>query len=101
MGLKVAPSLFQERIELIFYPCREFVLIYIDDILIFSANIKEHVQHVNWFLDLYKEFGLVLSITKSSLCAPSTDFLGITISNGTINLQPHVLTKIAEFPNQL
>ena len=49
------------------------------------------------FFDCVKDAGLVLSLSKSVLCTPTTKLLGITISFGKIELQSHVLQKLQEF----
>ena len=100
MGLKVAVSKFQERIEAIFFPCKEFVLCYIDDILVYSENVEQHIKHLGLFFECVNNAGLALSLKKCTLCTATTEFLGIEISNGMISLQTHVLTKLSEFPNQ-
>ena len=45
-----------------------FVLAYLDDILIFSKNYKEHVQYVNTVLARLRDAGLQLDIAKSEFC---------------------------------
>lgn len=100
MGLKVAPSKFQERIDVVFLPCRDFALCYIDDILIYSASVESHIQHLHQFFKCVKDAGLALSLKKSTICTARAEFLGIEITNGMISLQQHVLKKLAEFPNQ-
>ena len=46
IGLKSAPQIFQQRMDNIFHDCSDFCLIYVDDILIFSSNIADHVTHL-------------------------------------------------------
>jgi hypothetical protein len=47
--LKNAPALFQRKIQNIFNENQEFVLVYIDDMLIFSETYKEHIAHIDMF----------------------------------------------------
>jgi hypothetical protein len=49
LGLKNAPTLFQRKIQNIFNENQEFVLVYIDDLLIFSKTYKEHISHLDVF----------------------------------------------------
>jgi len=46
MRLKNAPQTFQRRMDNISHDCSDFCLIYVDDILIFSSNIADHVTHL-------------------------------------------------------
>ena len=78
-------------------PCRDFMLCYIYDLLVYSALISQHIQHLHQFFNCVKDAGLVLSLSKSVICTPTIEFLGITISFGKIELQSHVLQKLQEF----
>lgn len=49
-GLKSAPSKFQKAMDDIFKPYFDWLIVYIDDVLIFSKNIDDHFKHVNLFL---------------------------------------------------
>ena len=78
-----------------------FIVVYIDDILIHSDNLDDHLKHLTIFLEEVRRHGIVLSEKKMLLFQDSIYFLGIHIVNGKIQMQPHVLTKLAEFPDQL
>jgi len=69
-GLKHAPSKFQKVMDSIFKPYFDWLLVYIDDILIFSKNIQDHFQHVQTFVQLVKRNGLVLSKKKIEVFTP-------------------------------
>ncbi|MCO5562364.1 hypothetical protein L7F22_015990 [Adiantum nelumboides] len=101
MGLKTAPSLCQERIERIFADYREYVLLYIDDILIYSKDVKSHVQHLQAFINKLQHTGLVLSLKKMEICRAKVSVLGIKNFAGNIQMQDHVLKKINQYPDQL
>ena len=46
LGLKNAPALFQRKIQNIFNENQESILVYIDDLLVFSKSYKEHIAHL-------------------------------------------------------
>ena len=70
----------------IFKPYNEWLLAYIDDLLIFSKNIQDHFKHLRIFMKLVQKNGLVLRKKKMELCKTKINFLGHTIENGQIAL---------------
>ena len=62
-GLKIALQIFQRKMDKIFSDYSDFI-IYIDDILICSNNEKDHENHLNTFITLCKEHGIVISKKK-------------------------------------
>ena len=65
-GINNAPSEFQKCMEDI---CREkqWELVFIDDILVCSKNLQEHLKHLQMFYDLVFKHGLVLSQNKMEI----------------------------------
>jgi hypothetical protein len=98
--LKNAPSEFQKRMDDIFKHLN-FVIVYIDDLLVCSVDMKQHVQHLKTVYELIYSHGLVLS--KSKLCWAQTkiEYLGLILSEGEVELQDHVLKKLADFPDEI
>ena len=66
-GLKNASSEFQKIMNDIFNPYMKFIIIYIDDILVFSKTIELHFKHLNIFKQIVIQNGLVISKTKRCL----------------------------------
>jgi len=54
-GLKNAPSEFQNIMNDIFTPYTSFIIVYIDDVLVFSKSIDQHLKHLQTSLQLWKE----------------------------------------------
>ena len=75
-GLKNAPSEFQNIMNNILNPFSHFIIVYIDDVLVFSKSIEEHWKHLNSFFKTIKLNGLVLSPSKCVLFQTSIRFLG-------------------------
>jgi hypothetical protein len=65
-GLKNAPQIFQRKMDNIFKPYN-FIFVYIDDILILSDSVSEHLKHLEIFVDLCQKHGLALSQKKAKL----------------------------------
>ncbi|KAL0295045.1 UNVERIFIED_CONTAM: putative enzymatic polyprotein [Sesamum calycinum] len=57
----------------------EFMFVYIDDILIASKNMKDHMKHLEIFSDACYKEGLVLSEKKATIAVNKIEFLGILI----------------------
>ena len=45
-GLKPLTQNFQSTMELILEPCEDFVIVFVDDIVIFSNSLEEHAEHL-------------------------------------------------------
>ncbi|GKC86861.1 Orf y [Tanacetum coccineum] len=74
-----------------------FIAVYIDDILVFSKNEKDHAKHLGRMLKICEVNGLVLSPTKMKITVSTIEFLGAVIGEGTIKLQAHITNKIVNF----
>ncbi|GJT07836.1 Orf y [Tanacetum coccineum] len=96
-GLKNAPAVFQRKMDKCFKGTESFIAVYIDDILVFSKNEKDHAKHLEKMLKICEDNGLVLSPTKMKIAVSKVDFLGAVIGEGTIKLQPHIIKKIVNF----
>ncbi|KAK4398028.1 putative enzymatic polyprotein [Sesamum angolense] len=101
MGLANAPQIFQKKMDNLFKDYFEFMFVYIDDILIASKNMKDHIKHLEIFSDACHKEGLVLSEKKATIAVNKIEFLGILIDEAGIELQEHIVEKIRNFPDVL
>lgn len=99
-GLKNALSEFQKIMDDIFSHL-SFVIVYIDDLLICSIDIKSHVLHLKIVYEHLFKHGLVLSETKLCWAKTKIEYLGLILSQGCIELQGHVLKALSEFPDEI
>ncbi|KAK3556239.1 hypothetical protein QTP70_006920 [Hemibagrus guttatus] len=74
------------------------VLVYIDDILIYSQNLAEHRQHVVKVLERLRKFQLFLKAEKCSFHQPSVQFLGYKINSSGIQMDKGKITAIRNWP---
>ncbi|KAG6537842.1 hypothetical protein ZIOFF_002944 [Zingiber officinale] len=100
-GLKNAPAIFQRKMDSCFKDCEKFLVVYIDDILVYSENEEQHCHHLNQFLDICQKEGLVLSPTKMKIAQPEIEFLGVIIGNRKVKLQEHIIKKIINFDEKV
>jgi hypothetical protein len=84
-----APAIFQHLINDIFHEfLDDFVVCYLDDILIFSKNLEEHKQHVHLVLQKLRDVGLYAKLEKCIFHQPQVEFLGYIISNEGLMMDP-------------
>ena len=80
-GLKNASSEFQKRMEDIFGDLK-FVIVYFDDLLICSFDLKEHGKHLEIVHRRIFKHGLVLSKPKLEFAKTRIEYLGLIIFQG-------------------
>jgi hypothetical protein len=80
---------------------QEFVLVYIDDMLIFSKTYKEYRSHLDMFFRKVEQNCLILSKKKMEICKEKNNVLGHETGEGKIYLQDHIAKKILQFPNAM
>ncbi|KAK3511404.1 hypothetical protein QTP70_007228 [Hemibagrus guttatus] len=101
-GLANAPSVFQDFIhEVLREFLHRFVLVYIDDILIYSRNLAEHCQHVAKVLERLRKFQLFLKAEKCSFHQTSVQFLGYKINSSGIQMDEGKITAIRDWPTPI
>uniref|UniRef100_A0A7C8YX31 Reverse transcriptase domain-containing protein n=1 Tax=Opuntia streptacantha TaxID=393608 RepID=A0A7C8YX31_OPUST len=77
-GLKNAPSESQNTMNDIFTPYTNFIIVYIDDVLVISNTIDQHFKHLQTFIFVMERNGLAASASKRLLFQTKIRFLGIT-----------------------
>ena len=83
-GLTGAPSTYQRFINSILDPIRRpYIQVYLDDILIFSRNETEHIQHVQEVMRILEENQLYVRSEKCKWMRTSLDYLGFTVQGST------------------
>ena len=60
----------------IFNENQAFILVYVDDLLVFSKSYKEHISHLEVFFRKVEQNGLILSKKKMEICKEKINFLG-------------------------
>lgn len=97
-GLTNTPTTFQVLMNDVLKPfLRCFVLVFFDDILIYSSLWSEHLRHVRVVLQVLRNNKLFLKHSKCSFGAKSMAYLGHIISGQGVAMDPEKIAAIAEW----
>ena len=98
-GLCNAPSTFQRLMNKIFAKeINFFILVYLDDILIFSRSIGEHWDHFTTALDRLQRANLYGRLHKCEFLKDKVDYLGFEVSKDGIHASPEKVKAVLDWP---
>jgi hypothetical protein len=94
-----APATFHTLINGIFRDLLDIcVIVYLDDILVYSANMEEHDQHLRQVLERLKEHQLYAKLSKCMFFANSIEHLGHIIDGEGLQSNPRLVQALTDFP---
>uniref|UniRef100_A0A2N9I9G7 Reverse transcriptase domain-containing protein n=1 Tax=Fagus sylvatica TaxID=28930 RepID=A0A2N9I9G7_FAGSY len=98
-GLTNAPSTFMRLMN---HALRaflgRFVVVYFDDILVYSKSLDEHIGHLHCVLDVLRKEKLYANLKKCSFCLDKVVFLGYVVSTKGIAVDEEKVKAIKEWP---
>ena len=98
-GLTNAPATFMHLMQEIFRPYLDsHVIVFLDDILIYSRTLEEHRKHVRQVLLLLRQHKLYAKKSKCEFFKAKVSFLGHIISKNGIEMDPEKVKAIVEWP---
>ncbi|KAI2644119.1 Transposon Tf2-9 polyprotein [Labeo rohita] len=99
-GLSNSPGVFQALVnDVLRDMVDQFIYVYLDDILIFSSSLQEHVQHVRRVLQRLLENGLFVKAEKCDFHAQSVPFLGYIVSAEGMRMDPEKIKAVVDWPS--
>ncbi len=98
-GLANAPAVFQAFInDVLREMLNRFVFVYLDDILIFSDSLQEHIDHIQQVLKKLLENHLFVKLEKCEFHVSQVSFLGYVVSQEGIQMEPRKVSAITNWP---
>jgi transposase InsO family protein len=98
-GLTNAPATCQELINNVLREHLDiFVIAYLDDILIYSQNEKEHKEHVRTILTLLQQHSLLVDPDKCNWHQEEVEFLGCIVGKNGVKMSPDKIQVVKDWP---
>ncbi|GKA13255.1 putative nucleotidyltransferase, ribonuclease H [Tanacetum coccineum] len=98
-GLTNAPAVFMDLMNRVCKPYLDkFVIVFIDDILIYSKTKGEHSEHLKIILDLLRKEKLYAKFSKCDFWLESVQFLGHVINREGVHVDPAKIEAVKNWP---
>ncbi|XP_028055570.1 uncharacterized protein LOC114259744 [Camellia sinensis] len=95
--LKELKELLQELLDKGFIRPNQFVVVFIDGILVYSKSKEQHEEHLRIVLQILKENKLFAKLNKCEFWLESVSFLGHVISNDGVSVDPKKVEAVVEW----
>jgi hypothetical protein len=98
-GLTNTPAVFQQFVNTVFADLLDVcVIVYLDDILIYSVDKASHKEHVREVLRRLRKHGLYAKPEKCEFHTKSTEYLGYLLSPSGLTMSPDKIQTIQDWP---
>ncbi|KAL8148045.1 hypothetical protein AgCh_005401 [Apium graveolens] len=97
-GLTNVPSVFMDLMNRVFKDLLDkFVIVFIDDILVYSRSKEEHEEHLRVVLEILRNHQLFAKFSKCEFWLEQVSFLGHVVSADGIQVDPSKIVAVAEW----
>jgi len=98
-GMTNSPATFQTMINDIFCDliAENIMVVYLDNILIFTRIKEEHTKAIQWVLQVLQENKLFLCPEKCKFCKEQIEYLGLVISEDEVSMDLVKVTGVREW----
>ena len=103
-GLTNAPGVFQRLMQQVLSGLNpadgpEFVSVYLDDILVYSCSLQDHLGHLRVVIGKLVEVGLKLKPAKCHFARSELEYLGHVITRNALKTNPRLVQAVEELPH--
>ena len=98
-GLRNAPPTFQRLMnEVMGEYLNDFVVVYIDDIMVYSRTFEKHIEHLKKVFRKLQEANLMVKFRKCKFCEQNIEFLGHIVGRDGLQVDPKKIEKMRNLP---
>ena len=98
-GLTNAPAAFMHLMNRVFRSyVDQFIVVFINDILVYSKSMEKHVYHLRTVLQTLREHQLYAKFSKCDFWTESVAFLGHVVTKDGIQVDPQKIEAVSEWP---
>ena len=96
-GLRNVPAIFQRVMEVVLGGCYEYAAPYIDDVVVFSKDVEDHVIHLRRVLEELRKHGMTVKGSKCEFGKKKLVYLGHVIGGGELAVPAHRAAAMANY----
>lgn len=97
-GLCNAPGTFQRLMERLFGDCRyQSVLLYLDDVIVFSSSVQQHLERLEQVFSRLENQGLKVKLSKCNFFQKRVEYLGHVVSADGVSMDPDKVAVVRDW----
>ena len=102
-GLRNAPAVFQRLMQCVLAGLNppegpDFVSVYLDDVIVFSRTLDDHLHHLSLVIECLAKAGLKLKPSKCHFISPKVQYLGHLLTPEGIRPNPDRVAAVRDYP---